>query len=87
MGYVAHAESIPMPAGVIDPNVLRLIMHALRNEVGVTLTYQSFSEANPAARIIWPHVLVHTGERWHGHNRGGGAQGDTGGVALASTQN
>lgn len=65
MGYVAHAESIPMPAGVIDPNVLRLIMHALRNEVGVTLTYQSFSEVNPAARIIWPHVLVHTGERWH----------------------
>lgn len=65
MGRVAHAESVPAPVGVIEPEVLRLIMHALRNGTGVGITYQSFTEPNPAARTIWPHTLVYTGERWH----------------------
>lgn len=65
MGYVVNSESVPAPIGVIDPDVLRLIMHALRNKTGVSFTYQSFSEPNPAARTIWPHTMVYTGERWH----------------------
>jgi hypothetical protein len=65
MGYVAHAESVPAPTGVIEPEVLRLVMHALRNETNVGITYQSLREPNPIRRTIWPHILVYTGERWH----------------------
>lgn len=65
MGYVAHAETVPTLIGVIEPDVLRFIMHALRYETGLSIIYQSFTDPNPVARTIWPHTLVYTGERWH----------------------
>lgn len=65
MGCIVHAESLPGPMGMIDSEVLRVVMRALRTETGATIAYQSFSDPNPAARTIWPHTLVFTGERWH----------------------
>lgn len=65
MGHVANAESVTFPTGGVDPEVLRLMILALRNKAGVALTYQSFSEDNPAPRTLWPHTLVFNGERWH----------------------
>lgn len=65
MGCITHAESIPSLRGNIEPDVLRLVMSAVRNATAVKLTYQSFSGANPGQRVLWPHTLVFTGERWH----------------------
>lgn len=65
MGLVAHAETMPSPNGTIEPEVLRQVMHALRGSTGVRVSYQSFSAPEPSTRIIWPHTLVYTGERWH----------------------
>lgn len=65
MGCVVHAESVPVPSGTIDPEVLGAVMRSLRSETGVNITYQSFSDSKPAPRTIWPHTLVFTGDRWH----------------------
>jgi len=65
MGQVATAESITQPTGSIDPDVLRLVMLALREGRGLSLTYQSLNESDPVPRILWPHTLVFNGDRWH----------------------
>ncbi|AYQ27482.1 MULTISPECIES: WYL domain-containing protein [unclassified Polaromonas] len=65
LGQVTAAESIMQPTGSIDPEVLRLIMLALREESGLALTYQSLNEPNPVPRTLWPHTLVFNGDRWH----------------------
>jgi len=65
LGQVATAESITQPTGSIDPDVLRLMMQALREGRGLSLTYQSLNEPDPVPRILWPHTLVFNGERWH----------------------
>lgn len=65
LGQVAAAESITQPAGSIDPDVLRLMMLALREGSGLALTYQSFNEPEPVPRTLWPHTLVFNGDRWH----------------------
>lgn len=65
MGHITQAESLAQPTGSIDAEVLKLIMHALRQRTGVALTYQSLGESDPVPRTLWPHTLVFTGERWH----------------------
>ncbi len=65
LGHVVTAEVVPQPSGHIDPAVLKEVIRAIRNNAGVAVAYQSFSEANPARRTLWPHTLVYTGDRWH----------------------
>lgn len=65
MGCITKAESIPSMSGRIEPDLLRLVMGAVRNKTGLKLIYQSFSEDNPSQRVIWPHILIFTGDRWH----------------------
>ena len=65
LGQIAPAESITQPTGSIDPEVLRVMMLALREACALSVTYQSLNEANPAPRILWPHSLVFNGDRWH----------------------
>lgn len=65
LGQVAAAESITQPTGSIDPEVLRLMMRALREKSGLALTYQSLNETEPVPRTLWPHTLVFNGDRWH----------------------
>ncbi|PZO17369.1 MAG: hypothetical protein DCF26_09770 [Burkholderiales bacterium] len=65
LGHVTSAESITHPTGSIDPDVLRLMMQALREGCGLAVTYQSLNEADPVPRTLWPHTLVHNGDRWH----------------------
>lgn len=65
LGQVTAAESITQPTGSIDPEVLRLMMLALRESSGIAITYQSLNEPEPVPRTLWPHTLVFNGERWH----------------------
>lgn len=65
LGCIVNAECVPQSAGAINPEMLRAIMHALKNQAGVRVSYQSFSDPEPVERVLWPHTLVYTGERWH----------------------
>jgi hypothetical protein len=65
MGQVTTAESIKQPTGSIDPDILRLMIRALREGCGLSLKYQSLTEPDPVRHILWPHTLVFNGERWH----------------------
>lgn len=65
LGHAVTAEVLPPPAGRIDPAVLKEVIRAIRDGTGVAVTYQSFSEGSPSKRTLWPHTLVHTGDRWH----------------------
>lgn len=65
IGHVVTAEALPMPSGQIDTEVLKSMVHAIKNGTGLNITYQSFRDANPLNRSIWAHTLVYTGERWH----------------------
>lgn len=65
LGHAVTAEVLPQPSGQIDSDVLRKMIRAMREKTGVAVTYQSFREPNPSKRILWPHSLVFTGDRWH----------------------
>jgi predicted DNA-binding transcriptional regulator YafY len=65
IGHIANSECVGAPKGTVDPEVLRLMIVALRDGTGISVTYQSFSDENPSPRILWPHTLVFNGDRWH----------------------
>lgn len=65
MGHVVPFETLLQPLGLIQAEVLRAVIHALRSSTGLSVTYQSFSEPSPTERMLWPHTLVFNGERWH----------------------
>ena len=60
-GYAAT----PVPARGVDPQVLRDVLSAIREQAALKITYQSMSRPEPAARWIEPHALAFDGFRWH----------------------
>lgn len=65
LGRMTSAVALPQQAGGVSPRVLKAIMHALRSNTGVDISYQSFSDPEPSERTLWPHTLVFDGNRWH----------------------
>lgn len=65
MGHIVAAEGLPTPTGLVDTNVLKALVQAIRNGTGLSINYQSFRVPDPTMRTIWPHTLVYTGDRWH----------------------
>ncbi|WIH05135.1 WYL domain-containing protein [Xanthomonas translucens pv. graminis] len=59
------AETLPQSVGKIERAVLREIIVALKSGHGARVRYQSFSEADPAERTLYPHALVFANGRWH----------------------
>jgi predicted DNA-binding transcriptional regulator YafY len=53
------------PSRAVKPEVLRAVLTAIRERRTLELTYQSFTAAMPAKRVIEPHALAHDGFRWH----------------------
>ena len=49
----------------VTPNLFATLRQAVITQSGVEIRYASMSNPVPAARIIYPHVLVHVGRRWH----------------------
>ena len=62
---LANTELMPIPQRNINPQILRPIVRAAREEKRVELGYTSLNSPSIEERIIEPHTLVFTGLRWH----------------------
>ncbi|MBA4500946.1 WYL domain-containing protein [Marinobacterium marinum] len=49
----------------VNPDVVRVIMQAVRQKQRITVCYRSFSNPDGAERLIAPHTLVSASGRWH----------------------
>lgn len=64
-GHSVAAEVLPEPNNTIDRDVLQAVVRALRQGLGIRVSYHSTSGDRPTRRTLWPHALVHSGVRWH----------------------
>ena len=55
----------PLPARVIDGNVLAVLLQAMREKKKVRVSYQSMTRMEAMERLISPHALGYDGLRWH----------------------
>lgn len=56
----------PNPSRVIDLDVLRTLVQAIKNKQIVSLDYRSFNNSQPGnTRLISPHAFGTDGSRWH----------------------
>lgn len=53
------------PRRSITPELIRPLIQALREQRRIEVNYVSISNPNHEGRIIVPHHLVNTGQRWH----------------------
>lgn len=49
----------------VTPSLFATLRQAVISRSGVEILYASMSNPKPATRVIFPHVLVHVGRRWH----------------------
>jgi hypothetical protein len=49
----------------IDPNILRVILRAIRDRLAVQISYQAMKRPEPSERWLSPHSLGFDGFRWH----------------------
>lgn len=59
------AQGLPGVAGKIDAATLKEVIGAIRRGTALSVRYQSFSDAEPAERILWPHAMAYALQRWH----------------------
>ncbi len=53
------------PVRIVDPEILSVVLGAIRDRRAVGAVYQSFSTPRPRSRRLEPHALVFDGFRWH----------------------
>lgn len=58
-------EKLPEAVRAVNPEVVRIILEAVRNKQRVISQYRSISEPCGMERIIAPHTLVSANGRWH----------------------
>jgi predicted DNA-binding transcriptional regulator YafY len=70
--YCRHQHSdliginlLEAPLRNIDPNLMRPVLRAIRNQERIDIGYQSLSSPDYESRIISPHSLVFDGLRYH----------------------
>lgn len=70
--YCRHQHSdliginlLEAPLRNIDPNLMRPVLRAIRNQQRIDIGYQSLSSPDYESRIISPHSLVFDGLRYH----------------------
>lgn len=73
--YIREVHRVDDPAGcIVDarvdltdirPVVFAVLRKAAIKQVGVTVDYASMSNTSFAKRVIFPHVIVQAGRRWH----------------------
>ena len=59
----------PAPARPVEPEILRVIIRAIREARQVSAHYVSFSQTDGRVRRIEPHALGYDGFRWHARAR------------------
>lgn len=57
--------TLPMPSRNIQPQLMRMLVQALREQRRLEVNYLSLSNPNEEGRIIVPHHFVSSGLRWH----------------------
>lgn len=62
---VAHTSVLQVPTRHVEPEILRAIIRASREQRRLEIAYLSLSNPIAEERIIDPHTLVFTGLRWH----------------------
>jgi predicted DNA-binding transcriptional regulator YafY len=60
-----NAHALYPPARRVTPQVLRPLLQAARETRRVEVDYVSLNNPDREGRIIVPHTLVWTGQRWH----------------------
>lgn len=60
-----NTEVLLPPARDLRPEILRPILQACREGKRVEIQYASLSSPEPEYRVIQPHTVVHSGQRWH----------------------
>lgn len=66
-----HVSALPdslvlkVPSHNINPAVLRPVIQAVRQKKAIKIDYVSMTSPEGSQRIITPHTLVNTGQRWH----------------------
>ena len=61
-----YIASVPNPSRVIDLDVLRILVQAIKNNQIVSVDYRSFNNSQPGnTRLISPHAFGTDGSRWH----------------------
>lgn len=64
--YGVSVENLPLPHRLPDKNVLAQIIRAIKGCNKLGAIYYSLSDRDShTPRIIEPHALVNTGQRWH----------------------
>lgn len=63
-GYV-DAAIVPLPQRIVATEILRNVLAAIRNRVGLSMSYRSLSAERKDDRNIWPHALLHGGRSWY----------------------
>lgn len=58
-------EKLQLPARKIEPEIMRGLVAAMRQQKRIEVDYISLSNPNCEGRIIAPHSFVNTGLRWH----------------------
>jgi len=61
----AHTSVLQVPTRHVEPEILRAIIQASREQRRLEIAYLSLSSPIAEERIIDPHTLVFTGLRWH----------------------
>lgn len=60
-----HTEVLDVPSRHIDPQIVRGLVQAARNQLRVDVDYASLSSEEIGGRNIVPHTLIYDGIRWH----------------------
>lgn len=60
-----HTEVLDVPSRNIDPQIVRGLVQAARNQLRVDVDYASLSSEDVVGRNIVPHTLIYDGIRWH----------------------
>lgn len=66
-GRVPAIGIAPIPARRVDPDMLRALLTAVREERSISIEYQSLNDSRPDPiwRAITPHAFGSDGLRWH----------------------
>lgn len=65
IGWPPPTDLLRSPHRRVSPDVLLLVLRAIRHETAVEVEYQSFDRSGPQRFLASPHAIAFDGFRWH----------------------
>mgnify|MGYP000072932630 CR=1 FL=1 len=59
------SEYVEKPQFSIKTEITRPLIQAINKGVGISIKYRSMEHPDGSERVLFPHILVYTGFRWH----------------------